>query len=150
VAAVTRRQDPFAQLGLPADAGLTDDDVRAAWRRAATATHPDRPDGGDPERFAAAAAAYTALRTPFGRGEALADLRAAARRRPAHPVSRLGFVSRVRRGRPVRLTLRCAAVVAAGVAAAATAGAQPGTPAVITGAVTWLILTARHDIAPPR
>ncbi len=147
---MTRRPDPFAQLGLPADAGLTDDDVRAAWRRAATATHPDRPDGGDPERFAAAAAAYTALRTPFGRGEALADLRAAGRRWPAHPVSRRGFVSRVRRGRPGRLTLRFAAVVAAGVAAVAAAGAQPGTPAVITGAVTWLILTARHDIAPPR
>ena len=27
---------------------LTDDDVRAAWRRIAAATHPDRDDGGDP------------------------------------------------------------------------------------------------------
>ena len=27
---------------------LTDDEVRAAWRRAASATHPDRDDGGDP------------------------------------------------------------------------------------------------------
>ncbi len=66
--------DPFAVLGLPARAGLTDDDVRAAWRRLATATHPDRADGGDPDRFAAAAAAYTVLRTRSGRGEALADL----------------------------------------------------------------------------
>ena len=66
--------DPFAALGLPPRADLTDDDVRAAWRRIATATHPDRADGGDPGRFAVAAAAYTVLRTRSGRGEALADL----------------------------------------------------------------------------
>ena len=65
---------PFAVLGVPARADLTDDDVRAAWRRLAAATHPDRADGGDPDRFAAAAAAYTMLRTRSGRGEALADL----------------------------------------------------------------------------
>jgi len=148
-AAVTRRPDPFGQLGLPATAGLTDDDVRAAWRRVATATHPDRPDGGDPERFAAAAAAYTALRTPFGRGEALADLRAAARR-PGRPVWRLGLLSRVRRGRPVRLAVRIAVAAAAGAVAVAVAGWQPAVPAVITGVLTWLILTARRDLAPPR
>jgi curved DNA-binding protein CbpA len=67
---------PFALLGLPASADLSDDDVRAAWRRLAAATHPDRADGGDPARFAAAAAAYTVLRTRSGRGEALADLTA--------------------------------------------------------------------------
>lgn len=133
------RPDPFGLLDLPAERGLTDDDVRAAWRRIATATHPDRADGGDPARFAAAAAAYTSLRTPFGRGEALADLRAA---RP-----RLG--SRVRRGRPARLVLRIAVAVAVGVAAVLIAGAQPATPALITGALTWLALTARHDLAPP-
>jgi hypothetical protein len=66
--------DPFARLGLPARPGLCDDDVRAAWRRVAAATHPDREDGGDPARFGAAAAAYVMLRTGFGRGEALADL----------------------------------------------------------------------------
>ena len=73
------RADPFAALGLPARPGITDDDVRAAWRRVAAASHPDRADGGDPARFAAAAAAYTVLRTQFGRSEALADL--AERRR---------------------------------------------------------------------
>ncbi len=67
------RDDPFGLLGLPPRAGLTDDEVRAAWRRIAAATHPDREDGGDPARFGAAAAAYVTLRTPFGRGEALAD-----------------------------------------------------------------------------
>jgi hypothetical protein len=66
--------DPFAVLGLPARPGLTDDEVRSAWRRVATATHPDRADGGDPSRFAIAAAAYTVLRTRSGRGEALADM----------------------------------------------------------------------------
>jgi hypothetical protein len=70
------QDDPFAVLGLPALAELTDDDVRAAWRRIAAATHPDREDGGDPARFGAAAAAYALLRTSWGRGEALADLSA--------------------------------------------------------------------------
>ena len=65
---------PFALLGLPAGPQVTDDDVRAAWRRLAAATHPDRDDGGDPDLFARAAAAYTALRTASGRGEARADL----------------------------------------------------------------------------
>ena len=72
--------DPFALLGLPARPGLSDDDVRAAWRRIAAATHPDREDGGDPARFGAAAAAYVMLRTGFGRGEALADLGLGGRR----------------------------------------------------------------------
>jgi hypothetical protein len=66
--------NPFATLGLPVGGGLTDEEVRAAWRRIAAATHPDREDGGDPSRYGAAAAAYATLRTPFGRGEALADL----------------------------------------------------------------------------
>jgi curved DNA-binding protein CbpA len=66
--------DPFSALGLPPRPDLTDDEVRAAWRRIAAATHPDLPDGGDGARFAAAAAAYAELRTPYGRGEAYADL----------------------------------------------------------------------------
>jgi hypothetical protein len=40
-----------------------------------------------------------------------------------------------------------AAAVSAG--AAAVAGFQPATPALIVGAVTWLLITARHDLAPP-
>ena len=68
------KDDPFAALGLQARAGLPDEEVRAAWKRIAAATHPDREDGGDAARYAAAAAAYDALRTSFGRGEALADL----------------------------------------------------------------------------
>ena len=169
--------DPFAVLGLPARAGLTDDDVRAAWRRLATATHPDRADGGDPDRFAAAAAAYTVLRTRSGRGEALADLapagppsrteRRAARGAPA-PAGRPSrterratrgagpgrlmtarLVQRVRRGRPARLALRVLLAVAIGIGVAAVAGLQPAAPALWTGLATWLLLTARHDLAPP-
>jgi hypothetical protein len=29
------------------------------------------------------------------------------------------------------------------------AGPHPAAPALVTGAATWLILTARHDLAPP-
>ena len=72
--------DPFAALGLAARPDLSDDDVRGAWRRIAAATHPDRFDGGDPGSYSAAAAAYAVLRTGYGRGEALADLRSGVRR----------------------------------------------------------------------
>jgi curved DNA-binding protein CbpA len=215
---------PFAALGLPPRADLTDDDVRAAWRRIATATHPDRADGGDPARFAVAAAAYTVLRTRSGRGEALADLaalspaprpprRPAPRSRPpaapsqadtpsqadaparagtpsrpdapARPLDtpsrpldtssqagataqpdtpsrpdvlpaawwlRLGaarWLSRIRRGRPARLALRVLIAATLSAVAVAVAGSQPATPALITGALTWLLLTGRHDLAPP-
>jgi hypothetical protein len=150
--------DPFTILGLPARPEVTDDEVRAAWRRIAAATHPDRADGGDPARFAAAAAAYTALRTRSGRGEALADLAAPRPRagvpRPGVPGRRpyLGLarlLARVRRGRPARLVLRLAVVAAVSAAAVGVTGWAPATPALITGALTWLLLTARHDLAPP-
>jgi hypothetical protein len=160
---VTR--DPFAALGLAASRDLTDDDVRAAWRRVAAATHPDRADGGDPARFAAAASAYSDLRTRFARNEALADLRTTARPRPAtrwapwarpgcsparagRRVTAAGRAGRVRRGRPGRLALRLAAAVAVSVLVVVIAGWQPATPALMVGALTWLICTARQDLAP--
>lgn len=229
--------DPFAALGLPARPDLTDDDVRAAWRRVAAATHPDRADGGDPARFAVAAAAYTELRTRSGRGEAYADLAAGPGRRPG-PAARIpppgapaaavgmpgrdapsaagapnvpealsapeappvpeapsatgdtpvpeapggprpargpgpaprpgataaagpggrrargryaaaGLAARIRRGRPALLAFRV--VIAAGIAAAAfaIAGAQPAAAGLAAGALTWLLLTGRHDLLPP-
>jgi len=162
----SRAAGPFAALGLPARPGLGDDEVRAAWRRIAAATHPDRADGGDPARFAAAAAAYTTLRTQFGRSEALADLtgsrgrvglpgpggrasrEAQPRWRPV-PARLARLPARVRQGRPLLLALRVAAVVAVSAAAVAVAGPAPATPALITGALTWLLLTARHDLDPP-
>ncbi|HEY0717470.1 MAG TPA: hypothetical protein VGD68_07620 [Streptosporangiaceae bacterium] len=99
------QDDPFALLGLPARAGQTDDDVKAAWRRVAAATHPDREDGGDPARFGAAAAAYVLLRTSFGRGEALADLSADGYPRPGRHTrggTHRGPASRPNRGRETR------------------------------------------------
>jgi hypothetical protein len=134
-----RAADPFTVLGLPARPDLSDDDIRAAWRRIAAALHPDRADGGDPARFAEAAAAYTTLRTEFGRREACADLAA----QPHGP-------GRIRRGRPAVLALRVA--VAAGVSAGALAAAGPGPAsfALITGALTWLARTGYRELAPPR
>jgi hypothetical protein len=149
----------FALLGLNSDAGLTDDQVRAAWRRIAATTHPDRADGGDPERFALVAAAYTELRTQSGRGEARATLIAAAAARlspnPVAIVAASGatpaaqLLARVRLGRPVRLALRVLAAVAAGLAGFLAAGPGPAGPALATGALTWLILTIRRDLSPP-
>ena len=45
------RRNPFDLLGLPTDPALTDEQIRAAWRQIAAATHPDRPDGGDLARY---------------------------------------------------------------------------------------------------
>ena len=224
---MTRRRprpaaDPFAVLGLAARPDLTDDDVRAAWRRVAAATHPDRPDGGEPGQVRRgggrlhAAADQVRPRRGDGRREASPPpgwlRRAAARpgrptaracehqrpgghqRRPGHGQHRLGqaagqhrprpgcpaaaqatllaggwratggsvkagiswrlpaavrLAARVRRGRPGRLALRVLAAAGASAAAWAAAGSGPAGPALVTGAVTWLLLTARQDLAPP-
>jgi hypothetical protein len=150
--------DPFLALGLEPRADLTDDEVHAAWRRIASATHPDREDGGDPRRFADAATAYTVLRTRFGRGEALAGPasdragggQAGPGRRVKAPFE--GWPARafwrVRCGRPGRLALRIGAAVAVAAAAVAAAGPHPAAPALVTGVATWLACTARRDLAP--
>ncbi|MGP8000419.1 MAG: hypothetical protein ACLPKI_24325 [Streptosporangiaceae bacterium] len=49
-----------------------------------------------------------------------------------------------------RLLLRVAIVAAVSAAAIAVAGLAPATLALIVGALTWLLLTARRDLAPPR
>jgi len=153
--------DPFRELGLECSANLTNDDVRAAWRRAAAATHPDRADGGDPAAFAAAAAAYTALRTRAGRGEAMADLLAAPRSSAGHQAlgtrwHRAGLKwalprlpMKIRSGRPLVLAMRVVAVIAASGLSVFATGWQPATLAIITGAVTWLLLSGRADLAEP-
>jgi hypothetical protein len=150
--------DPFDTLGLRADADLTDDDVRSAWRRVAAATHPDRADGGDPTAFAAAAAAYTALRTAAGRREVVADRRGLASGRAASdPVPVQNTLPsvlaahaawQIRHGRPVRLAARLLAAVAVAALAVGAVGWQPASIAIITGASTWLLLTGRRDLAP--
>src|ERR1700745_1301361 len=123
--------NPFAALGLPERPDLTDEDVHAAWRRVAAATHPDRPDGGDLARYTAASAAYAELRTPWGRSEAYADLAERAGDGPVtapipvfpgedlppsappwQPLIALVQVpARIRRGRPLRLLVRAAVAV---------------------------------------
>jgi hypothetical protein len=150
--------DPFIVLGLPADPALTDEQVRAAWRAIAIATHPDRPGGGDPARYAAAQAAYAILRTPWGRSEAYADLmaqppvaRPPAPRLPARPVMRPVALlpARIRHGRPARLLLRVLAAVALAIVTIHAGAGGPATAAVVTGLGIWLALTTRGDLAPP-
>jgi hypothetical protein len=154
--------DPFAALGLPARPDLTDEQIRAAWRTVAAATHPDRPGGGNPAKYAAASAAYAALRTSWGRSEAYADLiasrRSSASRKarvlPAAPGARAARAlqlvpARIWHGRPGRLALRVvAAAFLAGIAARSGAGA-PAAAGVITGLVIWAVLSGRGDLAPP-
>lgn len=161
---MSERNDPFAALGVPARADLPDEEVRAAWKRIAAATHPDREDGGDAARYASAAAAYDTLRTSFGRGEALADLglagagaRAARYRTPFRPRARHARRGE-RRGRRVglgagvgvggprrRLAIRAATAVAVTVAAVLAAGWTPATVGVLVGALTWAVVASRHD-----
>jgi hypothetical protein len=157
----TSNGDPFRVLGLPASPDLSDEQVRAAWRAIATATHPDRPGGGDTARYAAASAAYATLRTPWGRSEAYADLTgqrippplprvsAPARVRVPLLAAVTMFPARLRHGRPARLLLR---ILAAALAVLLTAVSGAGTPAiaaVYVGIATWLVLTGRGDLAPP-
>ena len=66
--------DPFTVLGLPPWPDLDDETVKAAWVAIAAQTDPDRPDGGNPARYAQATAAYHELDCPWGRSEAYADL----------------------------------------------------------------------------
>ncbi|HEY2306416.1 MAG TPA: hypothetical protein VGI05_11105 [Streptosporangiaceae bacterium] len=151
---------PFAALGLPARPDLTDAQVRAAWRKIAAATHPDRPDGGNPARYAAASAAYATLRTPWGRSEAYADLTGQAppamppsssvRRRSRWRLLRSVALlpARVRRGRPWRLALRILAAVVLGLVTAHSGAGGPAAAGVITGLGVWLVLTVRGDLAP--
>jgi hypothetical protein len=154
--------DPFSVLGLPADPNLTDEQVRAAWRAIAAATHPDRPGGGNPARYAAASAAFAVLRTPWGRSEAYADLTAslpprnapAARPGPAKPGSAalhaLSLVpARLRHGRPVRLALRVLAAAVVALVVVASRAGGPATAAVVAGIGLWLLFTAHGDLAPP-
>jgi curved DNA-binding protein CbpA len=167
--------NPFDALGLPARPDLTDEQVRAAWRAIAAATHPDRPGGGDVARYTAATAAYAALRTPWGRSEAWADLAAAGditAPQPAVPgedpwpagTERTGRVlaagwqlpsalaqlpARIRHGRPLRLLIRAAAAALAALAVLSLIPGQPAAPALVSGLITWFALTSRSDLAPP-
>jgi hypothetical protein len=156
--------NPFTVLGLPTDPDVTDEQVRAAWRAIAAATHPDRPDGGNVPRYTAAANAYAQLRTAWGRSEASADLTAdlpgtvAPAPRPPHMggellASLLGMAAlipaRIWHGRPRRLLFRALITALLSLAVVNLLPGQPSGPAVVTGLITWFLLTARGDLAPP-
>ncbi len=168
--------NPFETLGLPARRDLDDEQVRAAWRAIAAATHPDRPDGGDLARYTQASAAYAELRTPWSRSEAWADLaeQAWAQGRdapggdqvepdtsplpaipaqdipPGHPLAAVAeFPARIRRGHPGRLLIRAAIAAALSLAVLQLIPGTPAAPADITGLIIWFVLTGRKDLAPP-
>jgi len=157
------RRNPFDVLGLPTDPALTDEQIRAAWRQIAAATHPDRPDGGDLARYTQAGAAFAELRTPWGRSEAWADIIEHLQdTTPLPPVPPgwegrpppsirplLLLPERIRHGRPLRLVLRAAAAVLLSFAVLALIPGQPAGPALVVGLITWFILTGRSDLAPP-
>jgi hypothetical protein len=145
-------ENTFAALGLEPGRDYSDDDIHAAWMRVATATHPDRPGGGDPARYAAGAAAYAQLVTAYGRGEAYADLPAsqAAEDRAVNTAAAeqtAGPLRRARAGRPWFLLVRVLVVALVCWGCTTAAGWQPATLALTVGALTWLALTARYDLA---
>jgi hypothetical protein len=166
--------NPFDALGLPVRRDLTDEQVRAAWRAIAAATHPDRSDGGDVARYTAATAAYVTLRTPWSRSEAYADVMAAARdtsplpvvagsdgpggerfERPVRPDELFAaytwqLPARIRYGRPVRLAVRAAVAVLLCLGVLALIPGQPPAPALVAALITWFAVTARSDLSPPR
>lgn len=147
-------RNPFAVLELPADPGLTDDDVRIAWRRIAVATHPDRSDGGDPATFAVAAAAYSDLRTTFSRTEALADLSGHRRVRPPRVSSSRaapgtgGLLIQVLNGRPGRIAMRLVLGLGGGTLLVASQGWRPAAIGLLVGAVIVIGRGVWHDLAP--
>ena len=154
--------NPFEALGLPTRPDLDTNQVRAAWRAIAAATHPDREDGGDPAWYAQASAAYAQLNSPWGRSEAYADQidaqngtiplllylpGPAPAPRTCRPLRLLP--ARIARGRPVRLLIRAAITVLLCLAVLWLIPGQPAAPADITGLTVFFALTARADLAPP-
>jgi hypothetical protein len=170
--------NPFEILGLPARRDLTNEQVDAAWRAIAVATHPDREDGGDLARYTQASAAFAELRTPWSRSEAWADLAEQAWAAgydgldddgqpcteplppvPVNPETGLprgdplavlaGLPSRVRKGRPLRLALRAIIAAVLSLLVLTLIPGQPAAPADVLGLIIWFVLTGRKDLAPP-
>jgi len=164
---MTATPNPFRALGLPERPDLTDEQVRAAWRNIAAATHPDRPDGGDLARYTAASAAYAELRSPWGRSEAYADLADQADDGPVtaplppvpgeappvppwQPLLALTQVpARIRSGRPLRLAIRGLIATVLALIVLQLVPGTPAAPADVLGLIIWFVLTGRKDLAPP-
>ncbi len=165
-------QNPFEALGLPARPDLTDEEVRAAWRAIAAATHPDRADGGDLAAYTAASAAYAELRAPWARSEAYADVAERAARAGQEPdTSPLPVIrgadpgsppppwqpllalwqlpARIRRGRPLHLAIRGIVAAALSLLVLHLIPGSPAAPADVLGLILWFVLTGRRDLAPP-
>jgi hypothetical protein len=157
--------NPFEALGLPTRPDLDDDQVRTAWRAIAKATHPDRPDGGDPAWYAQASAAYAQLNSPWGRSEAYADMIDAqhgttiplpfliavtgpAPARPTYRPLRL-LPARIIHGRPLLLLLRAAVTALLCLFVLWLIPGQPAAPVDVAGLIWFFALTARSDLAPP-
>jgi hypothetical protein len=170
--------NPFEILGLPARRDLTNEQVDAAWRAIATATHPDRPDGGDLARYTQASAAFAELRTPWSRSEAYADLVEQAWAQghdgldddgqpytePLPPIPfgpetgvprgdpvavLVQLPTRIRRGRPLRLAIRAIIAAVLSLVVLQLIPGSPAAPADVLGLVLWFVLTGRRDLAPP-
>ena len=60
-----------------------------------------------------------------------------------------GKTARIWRGRPCHLALRAVLTALLSLAAVNLLPGQPSGPAVVTGLITWFLLTARGDLAPP-
>jgi hypothetical protein len=164
---MTATPNPFRALGLPERPDLTDEQVRAAWRNIAAATHPDRPDGGDLARYTAASAAYAELRSPWARSEAYADLADQAGDGPVtaplppvpgeappvppwQPLVALTQVpARIRSGRPLRLAIRGLIATVLALIVLQLVPGTPAAPADVLGLIIWFVLTGRKDLAPP-
>ena len=58
--------------------------------------------------------------------------------------------ARIRYGRPWRLVIRALAAALLSMATLALIPGQPAAPALVTGLITWFLLTGRSDLAPPR
>jgi hypothetical protein len=176
---VSMHTNPFEILGLPARRDLTNEQVDAAWRKIAAATHPDRPDGGDLARYTQASAAFAELRIPWSRSEAYADLveRAWAAgydgldddgqpcTEPLPPIpaglppdgiprgdpvaALVQLPSRIRRGRPLHLAIRAIIAAVLSLLVLNLIPGQPAAPADVLGLIIWFMLTGRKDLAPP-
>jgi hypothetical protein len=134
--------DPFAVLGV--DAGVSEPELAAAYRRLAKRWHPDR--RGDAQRMVELNAAYAQARE---------ELRAAARRRPSEPTVTRRATPGTWLPEPLRKALGWELLAALGdgeevrlVAEAGRTGAGPARLALTDRRLLWLVedaVTARVD-----